>query len=161
MEDPTLTVKRAIKFLKIADHMLTQTYPLVNDPKLLIVIMENVFLSLSNGMTSILELESLKSRQQDYKDDFASKYKLFLSKFSKKYDISKEDLSFIGDVYQIIEEHKKSPVEFVRKDTFVICSQNYRISTIKLKKMSEFIKKAKTFINKVDGIIDKNMRKGQ
>ena len=161
MQDPTLTSKRAIKFIKIADHMLTQTYPLVNDPKLLIVIMENIFLSLSNSMIAILELEGSKSKIPKYDDNFASKYKLFSSKFSKKYEFSDGDIFFINDVFQIIEDHKKSPVEFVRKDTFVICSQNYRISTIRLKDMSDFIKKAKTFINKVDGIIDKSMRKGQ
>ena len=53
---------KAIKNIKIADHMLTQTYPLVKDPRLLLTVLENVFLSLTNAIGALLYFERLYKR---------------------------------------------------------------------------------------------------
>ena len=52
----------AKKKIQIADHMLGVTYPLVKDTKLLVVIMENIFLAYTNAMAAILYHERLFKR---------------------------------------------------------------------------------------------------
>ena len=43
MESYEIARDKAKRHVKIADHMLTQTYPLIQDPKLLIAVMDNIF----------------------------------------------------------------------------------------------------------------------
>jgi hypothetical protein len=47
----------AKKKLQLADHILTMTYPIVNDSKLLLAVVENMFLALTNAMGSVLYYE--------------------------------------------------------------------------------------------------------
>ncbi len=60
------------------------------------------------------------------------------------------------DIKDIIIQHKKSPVEFTRKDSFVICSDDYQMKTISLDKMKNYILHSKSFIQNINGIINKN-----
>ena len=53
-------------------------------------------------------------------------------------------------------ERKKSPLEFVRKDRFVICSENYRLRTLSIADIRSYLSKAKLFIEGMDNIINKN-----
>ena len=48
---------QAVKHIKTADHMVSVTYPLVKDPKLLVAVIDNIFLALTNSMTAILHFD--------------------------------------------------------------------------------------------------------
>ena len=43
--------------LSVADHLLTQTYPLVKDPKLLLAVLQNLVEAVDAGVTSALHAE--------------------------------------------------------------------------------------------------------
>ena len=146
----------AKKRLRIADHMLTQTYPLVQDPKLLLAVMENIFLALTNSMGSVLYYERLFKKIPPFQDNFASKFRMFREKCADKYRINRDQLAFIQDVKNIILEHKKSPVEFVRKDQFVICNGSYRTHTISVNELKDYITKSKSFLRHTEDIVSKN-----
>ena len=49
----------ARKRLQVADHLLTITYPLVKDAKLLLTISENLYYCVENAMNALLEHEKL------------------------------------------------------------------------------------------------------
>jgi hypothetical protein len=145
----------AKKKVQVADHILTQTYPLVKDTKLLLVVMENIFLALTNAIGSLLYYERLFKRIPPFQDNFSSKFNMFRAKCIDRYKINKEHVTFIQDIKDIILEHKKSPVEFVRKDRFVICSDNYSMKTISVEQMKDHLAKAKLFIHNVGNITAK------
>ena len=146
----------AKKRLQIADHMLTMTYPFVQDPKLLITVIENLFLALSNAMSSVLHYERLFKRIPPFQDTFASKFTLFKSKCVPKYNIDPEYIQLLQDLKEIIIEHRKSPVEFSKKDRFVICSEDYKLKTVSLAELKEYTKKTKLFIQQTNNIVSKN-----
>lgn len=148
--------QKAIRNIHIADHILTQTYPLVNDPKLLLAVMENVFLSLTNAMASILHYERLFKRIPPFQDNFDSKFNMFKLKIVNKYKIEKDIILFIQNIKDTIIKHKKSPIEFARKDKFVICSDNYDLKTLSIKDIKEYINKAKLFIHVANNITREN-----
>src|SRR3989338_1590780 len=104
------------KKLKIADYMLTMTYPLVKDPKLLLSVVENLFLAYSYSISSLLHYERLFKRIPPFHDDFSSKLDLFMDKCLERYGIDEENIRIIRDLREIIVAHRKSPVEFSRKD---------------------------------------------
>jgi hypothetical protein len=147
---------KAKKNIQIADHMLGVTYPLVKDTKLLLAIMENVFLTYTNAMSAILYHQRLFTKIPPFQDTFESKFHMFKSKIVLKYNIDKGHIIDIQDIKEVIEEHKKSPVEFVRKDRFIICSDSYRMKSIGLNEIQNYINKAKLFIELMDKITKEN-----
>jgi len=145
----------AKKKVQLADHILTQTYPLVKDTKLLLVVIENIFLALTNAVGSLLYYERLFKRIPPFQDNFSSKFNMFRARCVDRYKINNEYVLFIQSIKDIIVEHKKSPVEFVRKDRFVICSDNYSMKTISVEQIKENLAKAKLFINEIGNITAK------
>jgi len=146
----------AKKKIQIADHMLTMTYPLVKDPKLLLAVLENVFLALTNVVGALLYYERTFKRVPPFQDTFVSKFNVFKEKCVIRYNIDRGYLSLLQDVKEIILHHKKSPIEFTRKDSFVICSDDYTMQTISLDKIKNYILKSKSFIQQIEEIIGKH-----
>ncbi len=144
------------KKLQIADYILTMTYPLIKDPKLLLSVAENLFLAYSYSISSLLHYERLFKRIPPFPDDFSSKLDLFMDRCLGKYGIDSGNLRIIKDLKEIIVAHKKSPVEFSRKDSFVICNGNYRLRTISPSILKDYVGKAKLFISKVSTIVSKD-----
>jgi len=144
------------KKLQVADYMLTMTYPLVKDPKLLLSVVENLFLAYSHSISSLLHYERLFKRIPPFQEDFSSKLDMFADRCLKKYSIDSENISIIRDLKEIIVAHRKSPVEFSRKDSFVICDGDYRLRTISPGIIKGYVEKAKLFIKKASSIVGKD-----
>ncbi len=136
--------------------MLIMTYPLVKDPKILLSVMDNVFLSLSSSINSIVTYERLFKRIPVSNDNFDSRFAVFRSKIVDRYKINKEYITLIQEVNSILKEHKKSPVEFSRQNKFVICSENYRLKTIGVPDLKKTIIKTKLFISEIERLVSKN-----
>ncbi|MBD3203895.1 hypothetical protein GF327_06350 [Candidatus Woesearchaeota archaeon] len=150
--------KKALRCIAVADHMLTMTYPLVEDPKLLVAVIENIFLGITNIMGALLYYERIYKRVPAFSDTFESKFNIFKKKCIKRYDINRNYLNFMLEVKEIVAENKKSPLTFSRKDKFVICSDNYRLKTLSVDDLKTHLEKAKLFIHEICSIIDKNER---
>ena len=136
----------ANKKIRIADHMLTQTYPLIGDPKMLLSVLENVFLALTNAMSSILYYERLFKRVPPFQDNFDSKFNMFRAKITGRYGIERKYVNLIGEVKELIVQHRKSPMEFSRRDKLVICNGDYKMKTITVGNIKEYIHNTKDFI---------------
>ena len=139
MEEFQILRDKATQKIRVADHMLFMTYPLVKDPKLLLSIIENIFASLDFGMSALLQHERLFKRIPPYHDTFPTRFEIFKDKMIPRYKISPNHAKLIIDVRSIISQHKKSPVEFARKDKFVICSPSYSLKTIDINLVKKYI----------------------
>ncbi len=158
MEQFQLSRERAREKLRIADHILNSTFPLVKDPRLLVGVMDNIFLALTNAMSSVVYYERLFKRIPNFKDDFNDKFDMFKERIVRRYNLNIEYVMLIQDIKNLILEHKKSPVEFSRGDSFVICTNGYRCKSISIRDMKKFISKSKQFIQEVNNIVSKNER---
>ncbi|MBW2988262.1 hypothetical protein DRJ48_00300 [Candidatus Woesearchaeota archaeon] len=147
---------KAEKSLRIADHMLFVTYPLVKDDKLLISILENIFISLSNTIASVLYYERLFKRIPPFHDTFDSKFHLFVEKIMPRYKIDKKYRELIERVHHLVAKHKHAPVEFTRGGKYVICTNDYNISTLSVEELKEFVREAKELLKLNNRIIEKN-----
>lgn len=144
------------KKIQIADHMLTMTYPMIKDPKLLLAVMENLFLALTNSIGSLLYYERNYKRVPPFQDTFVSKFNVFKQKCAGRLNIDQEAILMVQEIKEIILQHKKSPVEFTRNDSFIICSDDYRMKTITLEKMKNYILKSRLFVQNINNIINKD-----
>ncbi len=147
---------KADRNIKIADHMVSVTYPLVKDAKLLLAILNNIFLSVSNAMSSLLYYERMYKRIPLFQESFDSMFNMFRAKLVDRHKLDRESVKLINELKEILHQHKTSPVEFVRKDRFVICTGNYRMKTITVEEIKKYISKAKNFIHQVNSIVSKN-----
>ena len=148
--------EKAKRNLQIADHMIYMTYTMVKDPKLLVVIMENIFLALTNAMSSVLHYEKFFKRLPPFPENFEAKFALFQQNCMSKYQIDKSYVSLIRDVKDFVYEHKRSPMEFVRKDRFVICTDNYQMKAISVEQIKKYITLTKSFIQDTNRIVSRD-----
>lgn len=147
MDEYLVAKDHAIKHMKIADHILVMTYPLVNDPKLLKLVLKNIHVSLENAMAALLHYE-----KQEIIHDFESMVGL-ISAYFKKYNISNEYINFLKDINELMKKQQKADVEFIRKEKFVFTGNNYKLNTVTKKEMKEYIIKGKLFMREILGVI--------
>ncbi len=150
--------EKARRSLKIADHMLFMTYPLVKDNKLLLAVLENIFLSLTSSLGALLYYERTFKRVPPFHDNFESKANLFREKCMDKYKFSKEYLLLMREIKEILAEHRKSPFEFQKENSVVICSDSYHLRTLSVEQIKKYLNKTKEFVKDVELIVSKNER---
>ena len=72
--------------------------------------------------------------------------------------LDKEYVGLMQDVKGIIVAHSKSPIEFARKDSFVICSDKYRMKTIYLERIKKYVELTKRFLSEASVIVSRDER---
>lgn len=145
--------KEAVRTIRRADHLTYMTLPLVKDNKLFLSIIENIQISMVLGMNAALEFEREYKRISPLPQNFESRYDVFRDKLINKYSITNQEAELIRMLRDNIEAHKNSPVEFSRPDKFVICNENYRMRTISVPEIKQYILIAKSFLRKVENIV--------
>jgi hypothetical protein len=153
MERYEQTLNEANKDLKFADHMINITYKLVNDPKMLLMIIQRLMNALTNTMNSILLYERHYKKIPIYNETFDSIYTIFKQRCTRRYNLNPEYLKIIEEINIILKEHKKSPIIFSRENKLVICSDNYLLKTISIENIKNYINKAKLFYNEAERMV--------
>ena len=145
----------ALKHIKIADHVFTMTYPLVNDPKLLKLVLKDMSVAAQSALAALLQYERLYKRVPPFTENFESMLQLSAGVF-QTYGISQGYINFLRELKEMHEKQKESEVEFVRKENFVFASRNYDLSTISTKEMKEYLAKTKLFIKETLEVVNEN-----
>ncbi len=139
-----------------ADHMLTITFPLVKDPKLLMAVLENIHEAIDLGITAVLEHERAFKRIPPYSNNFHGKMNMFRQKLSKKFNVDQKDLRLANDIQELLASHKKSSVEFIRNNKFMIGDDSYNFKSLDKEKIKVFLAKSKVFVNQLYEMTTKN-----
>lgn len=148
-----LSLEKARKSLEMADHLTYMTFPLVKENRLLLKVLDELYLSVLNTINSILQYEYAYKRIQIYKDA-KENFRTFMD-LAEKYKISQEQLKNLIEILNLGEKHKRSPFEFVKNDKIVIMSDNLKTATLNLEKIKRFLLETKDFIRKASLIISK------
>jgi hypothetical protein len=136
--------------------MATFTYPVIKDSKMLIGIIENIFLSLTSSLAALLYYERAQRRIPPFYDTFDSKFYVFREEVGKRHNLAKYSKLLI-EVRDLLIAHRESPVEFSKGGKFVICSENYSGNkTVTIENVLQYLTEAKQFFNQVNGIIKQN-----
>ena len=147
------------KCIKAAGHMLYVTYPLIKDNRLFIGIIENLNKSLKLCMDSILYYERLYKKISPYPNDFHSKLDILNKLVRVRYKFDRDISNFILNIDNLVKTRKAAPVEFVRKEGFVICNHEYKTKVLTLEELKNYYLKAKTFILQVNNIVERNTKR--
>lgn len=153
METVRSLAREANQFFNTADHLLYVTYPLINDTKLLMVIINNIYSSMFKGMQSIVRYDKIYKRIPPVGDDFYSVFEVFKTKCGPRYNFPREYSVLVLDINNLLHERAQSPIEFRRRDNFVIASQDYKLRAINLNKVKDYLIASKGFINRLNEVI--------
>ncbi len=155
MQDIKNLILEAKKAVRAADHLLYITYPVVNDKKLFISIVDNLYKANINAMNAILQYERLYKRVAPYPEIFEHKMDLLKTGIAERYHLQREYIVLLEDLKKITEARKASPIEFQRQDKYIICSPNYRMETLTIEKLKNYLFQSKLFVEKIAKIIPK------
>jgi hypothetical protein len=152
MEKFKQLVLEANKYFKNADHMLYMTYPIVKELRLLISIADNLDKSMKIAIDAVLRYEWIYKRIMRIPEDTRQKIELF-ERIGIRHGFSKDDISFVIELDDIIRKHKQSPLEFIKDNRLVISYNNYKLKTLDSDAMKSYVSKAKTFILKLNNLL--------
>lgn len=148
--------KKAVKHYDAAEYFLNVTYPSLKDPILFIGIITNIFSSMEAAMDSVLIHGQNQGMVPKGATTFLEKLRLFRSRSAPQHSIPHEYLHRMADLKNVLDFHKKSPIEFRRKGTFVICAQEYEVQSLTVTDIRSHLTKAQEFLKLVEGIIENN-----
>ena len=138
----------AKRILKIADHMIYVTYPVMRENRLLIKILGQINNVLNNIVLSVLENEYAQKRIKSYAEPKMN-FQSFIES-SKRYSLSKSQIDSIQQVAAVMALHAQSPMEFVKNDSFVIMSDSMHTEEITYETVKSAFLVAKAVLDSVD-----------
>ena len=144
--------EKAIKSYQNADHITNMTYPVLQDPKVLVLAITHLNESFENAILALLYYDYYFKRIFSLPEKFNEKLDIFKRYTCAKYNISREIVQTIEDVRVIYREHKASEMEFRRKNSFIIASRDYRLRAINIEKLKNFLISSKPLLSKVQEV---------
>lgn len=161
--------------LKIADHLLGTTFALVKDPKLLVSVTDALFQALDLSIDAILDFEmpeiakrisdkAISGHDQkhaigknfkslDYMG--AEKLEIFRRKIITKYGLPEHIVDFYLELKLTLDTHRKSDVEFTKKEKFVMSGDDYNLKTLTHDAVKKQYTQAKSYVEQIFRIIHK------
>ena len=106
-------------------------------------------------ISSILQYEYLYKRITLYKNP-KSNFKIFIEKCTPRYQITKEEINLILELFDFIEKHRESPFEFIKDDKVIILSNDLNPKTLTIEKTKEFLMLVKNILRKTRETFKKN-----
>ena len=143
-----VSINRAKDTLDSIHRMMTITMPVLKDNKFLIKIFESLHDSILSLVRAVLQYEYLHKRISLYMEA-ESNFETF-RECSKRYQISEDSVSQIRKILLLMKRHKESPMEFVKREKFVILSENLSTETITIEKLRDFYAMASDVLNKAE-----------
>jgi hypothetical protein len=140
-------LQKAIKNIRIADHMIYVTYPVIKDKRLLLKALDGVYDSIVCIINAILQYDFLYKRIS-LTNDPKQNFDIFLNKCAKRYNLSEDEVNDIIELLTLIENHKKSSMEFLRKDKIVIMSESLKTTVVDSERLKKYLNLSKNLVNK-------------
>ncbi len=145
-------ITEAKKAFTTADHLAFVTYPLLKDSRLLLTIAQNVDRALTSAMNALLHVEVYYKRIQILPLDMQSRLHIFEQHTAKRYQIRKEAVEMLKEVKSVLNEHGKSPIEFVRKGRLIICSDDYQMQYLDMDRLKEYLGETRKVMARLDEV---------
>ena len=138
MEKYQENLQNALKSLKIADHIVYITYPVIKDKRLLLKSLDSVYEAMVNIINSFLQYDHIWKKIQ-LTNDSKNNFEIFINRSSKNNNITRLEIEEILEFFSVIEAHRKSPMEFKRKEKIVIMNQDLHTTMIDSEKIKRYI----------------------
>ena len=141
MNDFTSSIAKALDQYQTAEHLFQITFPVTQDPKLLLGIVKSISNCLEYTIEAILAKEKITPPEGLLKKINT------LRALTQKYHLSNEDIVFMLRIQELLYRQKQSRIEFKRGNTHIICSDEYDIEVVSAKDVEGFLQQTKRILN--------------
>ncbi len=135
--------------LTIAEHLFTQTYPALDDPKILISVLQNLHGAIEDAITEKLEHARENKHIPAYSTTFNGKVTAFKIHLARDLKINPVDFMMIGELQELLQQQKQAPTEFRRKTDFIIADNDFHLHQISPEKTKTYIERTKSFVSRL------------
>lgn len=108
----------AKQHFKNANHLAYVTLTLLKENRLMIKILMDLHKSATSLIKAFLEYES-ENKQIQLSKDPSKNLQTFLEKVAPKY-LESSEIELVSSILKVAKQHKEAPLEFVKRQTFVI-----------------------------------------
>jgi hypothetical protein len=141
------SMKDALKNIRVADHIIYITYPVIKDKRLLLKSLDAIYDSIVNIINAVLQYEYIWKRVQIYSNP-KENFETFINKSARRYNLSPEDISGIETLFTLVESYRKSAMEFMRKEKIIIMSPGLSTTTLDAEKVKRYLSLARRIFEK-------------
>jgi len=128
------------------EQLLSLTYKFTKDQKIFLGVIIKLYESLDMAINGYLFSINQKNIA---KMNFEEKINMLKFKNNAKLSLSEEDFAYLNEVHFLYEKHKNSPIEFSRKEKFIISDDDYILHTLTLENLMVFFQNAKKIVAKI------------
>ena len=146
-------LEKANSLLEIADHLAFVTYPMVKEPKLAFTISEHLYNACVNAIDAIFYYEYRYKRLDILPDKFTTKMIILKRQVGPRYNIDRKQIFAIEDMHNMLEDRKKSQVEFTRHDKMVMFHPDYEIKTLTMERVKSYVYESKSFLERINSLL--------
>lgn len=147
MHTTNIYLERSIARLQTAHHILTITYPSVQSARLLLSATEHIFLAMDYAMNAVLIHQFSQNATHKFNTSFPSRYSTFRLKMAHRLGFANSGIEQLHQLRTILLEHQKSPMEFERNRSLVICKEDYNLTVLSHESVTDFFRIAENFIS--------------
>ncbi len=145
MENPSF--RQAQQHYDAAFHLLTVTFPSVQDPRLLLAVIHNLAKSLEAAVDALMAKEEGVLSAQ-----FDAKLRVFRAKYVPSH-FSPRHVFLMNELHNLTSLHERAPMEFMRQQSMVLCEKDYRVRTISARDARQYLDQAKLFLELAEGVL--------
>lgn len=135
--------------LSIAEHLLTKSYPALEDPKILLSVLHNILGAVEDAVTDALAQARENNDIPAHGTTFNQKLNAFRMHLAKQKGVTKVDLMMISEMQELLAEHAQAPTTFRRDESFVIADNDFNLKTLTPKKARTYLTRTKRFVEKL------------
>lgn len=157
LSDYHTLLARAWEQYKVAVHLLTVTFPLAKEPKLLLGITFNLTSAFEYSIEALLAYEQklgLISGNGE-EQELGRRIRLFKEKCVARNKIPMKYLHLLSQLQNLQHLHKTCPTEFQRGNKLVMCTSRYEMHTVSINDIKNYVEETKEFVEMIGRIVDK------
>ncbi|MBI4981122.1 hypothetical protein HZC30_06220 [Candidatus Woesearchaeota archaeon] len=148
---------RAVQQHHVAVHLLTVTFPLAKEPKLLLGITFNLTSAMEYAIEALLAYERKLGLISAYAEelDFKGKLRLFKERCMVRNKIPVKYLHLLSQMHHLQQLHKTCPTEFQRGNKLVMCTSRYEMHTVSINDIKNYVSETREFVEMIGRIMNK------
>ena len=147
-ENYEISIETAKKELQTANQLVCITYPVIKDQRLMSKILEHLYACMVSIVKAVLQYEYLYKRIEVYSDS-KSNFETF-GECASRFNISPREVGIIQNILNLMEKHKNSSMEFVRREKYVMMSDSLRTEIMTFDLLKSYLLLAKDILPRVE-----------
>jgi len=143
-----VSLEKAEKSIRLADHFLNVTFPLVKEYRLLLKIISELYVGVINLINASLQYDYYHKRITIFQDS-QTNLRTFKESCALRNGLSDNEVSTLLEVIRLFKVHKSSSMEFVKDDKVVLMSDSLKPEILSLLKVKSLVSTIKLVLLKI------------